>query len=67
MAHELPNCAPNVREAIRFVERNGWEWDETFRSTLSMPKMDGRHCFTGRILGEFSFRLTLLEQLVPHP
>ncbi|RXH95682.1 hypothetical protein DVH24_008182 [Malus domestica] len=30
-------------------------------------KTGGTCCSTGRILSEFSFRLTLMKRLVPHP
>ncbi|CAN6703847.1 unnamed protein product [Malus baccata var. baccata] len=42
---------------VWYVRRDGIEWDETFCLTFGVPKT-GMRCFTGRVLGEFSFHLT---------
>ncbi|RXI05333.1 hypothetical protein DVH24_006590 [Malus domestica] len=49
----------NFRSTVWYVGRDGTEWDEAFRHTFGAPKTGGTRCSTGRILGEFSFCLTL--------
>ncbi|RXH76951.1 hypothetical protein DVH24_019839 [Malus domestica] len=46
--------------------RDGIQWDKVFRPMFGTPKTGGMRCSTRRVLGEFWFRLTLLEQLVPY-
>ncbi|RXH80202.1 hypothetical protein DVH24_041349 [Malus domestica] len=47
-----------VLSTVWYVGWDGAEWDEAFCPTFGAPKTGGMRCSTGRILSEFSFRLT---------
>ncbi|RXH83019.1 hypothetical protein DVH24_003517 [Malus domestica] len=51
----------NAFGTFRYVWYVGWDkikWDKMFRFMFDAPKTGGTRCSTGRILGEFLFRLT---------
>ncbi|RXH77400.1 hypothetical protein DVH24_023674 [Malus domestica] len=55
---QTPKNRRETESTVWYVGQDGKEWDGVFRSTFGAPKTDGTRCFTGRIFGDFSFRLT---------